>query len=72
MGPAARSGVKGEMVALVGPITPKAEIHYRLERTELDPCYGIRDIQSLKDRKLININHVQGNNNERNDTANIQ
>ena len=50
MGPAVGSSVQGETVALVGPITPKAEIHYRLETTELDPCYGIRDIQSLKDR----------------------
>ena len=74
LGPAARSGVQGETVALVGPITPKAKIHYRLETTELDPYYGIRDIQSLKDRYLnvININHVQGNNNQRNDTANVQ
>ena len=45
-GPATGSSVQGETVALLGPITPKAESHYRSETTELYPCYRIRDIYS--------------------------
>ena len=48
--PTARSCVQGETEALVGPITPKAELHYKLETTELYPRYHIRDRQSLKNK----------------------
>ena len=48
--PATGSSVQGEIKALVGPITPKAKLHYRSETTELYPCYYIRDIQSLKNK----------------------
>ena len=34
----------------IGPNYTKGKTHYRLETTELYPCYCIRDTQSLKDR----------------------
>ena len=49
LGLAAGRGVQRETVALVGPITPKAQC-YRMETTDLYRCYRISDIQSLKDR----------------------
>ena len=49
-GPTTGSAVQGETEALVGPITPKAELHYRSETTELYRCYRIGDMQSLKDK----------------------
>ena len=50
-GPTAGSGVQGEMQALVGPITPKAECNITDRKQQIRyPCYCIKDTQSLKDR----------------------
>ena len=43
VGAATGSGVQGETATLVGPITPKGKLDYKLETTELYACYRIRD-----------------------------
>ena len=52
LGPATGSAIQGETKVPLVPITPKAELHYKLETTKLYPCYCIRDIQSLKDKQI--------------------
>ena len=53
LGPAAGSDVQGETVALVGPITPKAECNSTEWKQQIKyPCYRIKDTQSLKNKQL--------------------